>query len=133
LAGETKVLGEKKTCPSATLSTTNPIWLNQVLNSGRRGGKPHSGCQPYAPAALYPQGRFLVLISDRGSVDPQCHSTAGSIRSTEKKSSDLIGNPTYGLPACSIVPQPTTLPRASSMYGILPKNFFFLTEFSIQL
>jgi hypothetical protein len=29
-----------KTCPSATLSTTNPTWLDTVLNLGRRGGKP---------------------------------------------------------------------------------------------
>jgi hypothetical protein len=29
-----------------------------------------------------------------------------------KKSNDLISNGTHDLPACSIVPQPTTLPRA---------------------
>jgi hypothetical protein len=29
-----------------------------------------------------------------------------------RKSNDLIGNRTHDLPACSIVPQPTTLPRA---------------------
>jgi hypothetical protein len=29
------------------------------------------GCQPYAPAALYTPGRFLVLISVRGLVDPR--------------------------------------------------------------
>jgi hypothetical protein len=28
-------------------------------------------CQPYAPVALYPPGRFLILIFDRGSVDPR--------------------------------------------------------------
>jgi hypothetical protein len=55
-----------------------------------------------------PPGRFLVLISVR----PQGHSAAGRIRSTEKESNDLIGNQTRDLPACSIVPRPTTLPRA---------------------
>jgi hypothetical protein len=29
------------------------------------------GCQPYAPAALYSPGRFLVLISVRSWVDPR--------------------------------------------------------------
>jgi hypothetical protein len=29
-----------------------------------------------------------------------------------KRSDDLIGNRTHDLPACSIAPQPTTLPRA---------------------
>jgi hypothetical protein len=28
-----------------------------------------------------------------------------------EKSNDIIGNPTRDLPACSIVPQPTMLPR----------------------
>jgi hypothetical protein len=41
------------------------------------------------------------------SLIPQGHSAAGSIRSIEK-SNDLIGNRTRDLPACSIVPQPST-------------------------
>jgi hypothetical protein len=30
----------EKTCPDATLSTTNPTWPDPGLNPGRRGGKP---------------------------------------------------------------------------------------------
>jgi hypothetical protein len=30
----------EKTCPSATLSTTNPTWPDPGANPGRRGGKP---------------------------------------------------------------------------------------------
>jgi hypothetical protein len=52
--------------------------------------------------------RFLVLISVSR---PQGHSAAGRFRSIEK-ANDFIGTRTRGLPACSIVPQPTTLPRA---------------------
>jgi hypothetical protein len=40
----------------------------------------------------------------------QGHSEAGRIRSIEK--SNDIGNRNLDLPGCSIVPQPTTLPRA---------------------
>jgi hypothetical protein len=58
-----------------------------------------------------PPGIFLVLISVRGWFDPQGHSAAGRIRSVEK-SSELIGNRTCDLLACSIVPQPTMLPHA---------------------
>jgi hypothetical protein len=34
-----------------------------------------------------------------------------------KKSSDFIGNRTYDLSACSILPQPITLPRAPADDG----------------
>jgi hypothetical protein len=33
----------------------------------------------------------------------------------------LIGTRTHDLPACSIVPQPTTLPRAPQIYGKIIK------------
>jgi hypothetical protein len=67
------------------------------------------GCQPYASAALYPQG----------------HSAAGRIRLIEK--SNDIGNGTRDLPACSIVAQPTTLSRdptvSSSDYTALQDDW----------
>jgi hypothetical protein len=65
-----------------------------------------------------PHGRFLVLLSVRSCVGPKDHSAAGRIRSIEK-SSDLIGSRTRGLPACGIVPQPTTLPRAPERVGAI--------------
>jgi hypothetical protein len=37
--GKTEVLGGK-TCPSATLSTTNPTWTGPGSNPGLRGGRP---------------------------------------------------------------------------------------------
>jgi hypothetical protein len=63
--GETEVLGEnlthredwqgkpkysEKTCPSATLSTTNPTRLDPGLNPGRRGGKPATNRLSYGVA-----------------------------------------------------------------------------------
>jgi hypothetical protein len=36
---KTEVFGEK-TCPSATLSTTNPTWTDSESNPGLRGGRP---------------------------------------------------------------------------------------------
>jgi len=38
LAGETEVLGEN--LPSATLSTTNPTWIDPGANPGLRGERP---------------------------------------------------------------------------------------------
>jgi hypothetical protein len=44
---------------------------------------------------------------------------AGRIRSIEK--THLLGSRTVDLPACSIVPQPTTLPRAPLQTGRVSK------------
>jgi hypothetical protein len=68
-----------------------------------------------------PPGRFLVLISVRGWVDPQVHNAAGRIRSIEK-SNDLIRNRTRDLPACSRVPRPTALQRAHTQQLLPVQN-----------
>jgi hypothetical protein len=40
LTGENRSTREKKTCPSATLPTTNPTWTDPGSNLGLRGGRP---------------------------------------------------------------------------------------------
>jgi hypothetical protein len=74
------------------------------------------GCQPYAPAALYPQGWFLLLIFVRGWVDPRDIVRLEGLGQL-KISVNLIGNGTRHLLACSIVPPPTTLPRTPLPWG----------------
>jgi hypothetical protein len=53
----------KKTCPDATLSTTNPTWPDPGSNPGRRGGKPATNRLSYG-AALAPRLiKHLVLYA----------------------------------------------------------------------
>jgi hypothetical protein len=57
-----------------------------------------------------PPGRFLVLISDRVWVDPRAIVQLERLGKLKKSTSSETR--TCDLPACSIVPQPITLPRA---------------------
>jgi hypothetical protein len=57
-----------------------------------------------------PPGRFLVLISVRGCVDPTAIVRLEVLGQFEKNN-DLVGNRPCDLPPCSILPQPTTLLR----------------------
>jgi hypothetical protein len=56
----------EKTCPSATLSTTNPTWPDRGLNTGRRGGKPATNNLSYGAASttqLYFHGHHNRLFA----------------------------------------------------------------------
>jgi hypothetical protein len=43
----------EKTCPGATLSTTNPTWPDPGLNLGCCGGKPATNCFSYGAASIF--------------------------------------------------------------------------------
>jgi hypothetical protein len=62
---------------------------------------------------------------------PQGHSAAGKIRSTEK-SNDFNGNWTRDHPASSIVPQPTTLPRAPVRISSECKELLNILELGLK-
>jgi hypothetical protein len=62
------------------------------------------------PGHFLPPGRFLVLISVRGSVNPRDIMRLEGLGKLKKSTSS--GTQTGNLPACSIVPQPTMLLHA---------------------
>jgi hypothetical protein len=67
-----------------------------------------------------PQGRFLVLISARGRVEPRAIVRLEGLGQLKKKIQRSYREPNPRLPDCSIVPQTTALPRASGSYGRRP-------------
>jgi hypothetical protein len=66
-----------------------------------------------------PPGRFLVLISVRGWLDPRAIMRLEGLGQLKKSTSSRTR--TSDLPACSVVPQPTTLPHTPIIKSKLNK------------
>jgi hypothetical protein len=69
------------------------------------------GFQDYAPSAVCSSERYLLLIYVRGWVDPKATVQLERLGQL-KRFNDIVRNRTRDVPACSIVPLPTALPRA---------------------
>jgi hypothetical protein len=67
-----------------------------------------------------PPGRFLVLISVRGTVKSRDIVRLEGLDKLENFN-DIIGNRTRDLPACSIVPQPVHILSTLNMSHIITK------------
>jgi hypothetical protein len=68
LAGENEVL--EKTCPGATLSATNPTWIDLGPNRGHCGGKPATNRLSYG-TALMENLVFVSIDLDRAPLNQQ--------------------------------------------------------------
>jgi hypothetical protein len=79
-----------------------PVQAMEALRAARGWGR------------FLPPRRFLVLISVRGWVDPRAIVRLEGLGQLKKSTSS--GTRTGDLTACSIVPQPTTLPHAPVIY-----------------
>jgi hypothetical protein len=56
----------EKTCPSATLSTTNPTWTDPGSNPGLRGGRPAANRLSHGSALASQAINRIRAITDLG-------------------------------------------------------------------
>jgi hypothetical protein len=93
------------------------LWDVEAPTFSRKSGQRWQWDQPYATAALYPPRRFLVLISVRGSIYFRAIMRL-EVLGQMKIYSNVFGNQTHDLPACSIAPHPNTLPRSPFVFRV---------------
>jgi hypothetical protein len=105
-----KKQAEGKSNPSNRLRRLIGLWDVEAPTLSRQSAhRWRWGCQPYAQAAFYPQGRFLVLNSLRGWVHPRAIIRLGGLG--QLKIQWTHREDIRELLVCSKMPQSTTLPR----------------------
>jgi hypothetical protein len=62
LTGENQVLGGKKTCPSAILSTIKPILTDPGSNPGLRGERPATNRLSHGTAQCIVQCLYIIIV-----------------------------------------------------------------------
>jgi hypothetical protein len=103
--GETKLKGEnwstqRKTCPSATLSTTNPTWTDPVSNLRFCGERPATDRLSHGTAkAWFPTGRRTQMNTRPDNA--QRLALRYKCVNTSLKSTNQVTRPEYG--ACSFL------------------------------
>jgi hypothetical protein len=99
------------------LSLYRPLGLREVEASTFSDIRVIDGGEVVSFTRFLPPGRFLVIISVGGWVDPRAMVRLEGLGKLEKSTPSGIG--TGDLPTCSIVPQPTTLPRAPETCSVV--------------
>jgi hypothetical protein len=84
--------------------------LSYILDSRVTDGGEVVGLKRRPPFIPQKESWYSFMLEAEST---QGYSAAGRIRSIEK-TNDLVGNQTHDLPACSIVPQLTTLPLTTT-------------------
>jgi hypothetical protein len=98
----------EKTCPSATLSTTNPIWPDLGWYPGRRGGKPATNRLSYGTAPLlmllhvmcvHVTPKYRATVTSRTRVPLKLAINALKIRSIIQYETELAASWAMSFPA----------------------------------
>jgi hypothetical protein len=116
--------------------SADPLWLTRGPQVRKHWPRQSSerwawNFEPYAPVDLYHPGRFLVLMSVRGWVNPRAIAQLEAVGKWTNFNY-RISFRTRDIPACSIAFQPTTLPRAAYNMWVEDKIKFIKNKFHHQ-
>jgi hypothetical protein len=104
LTGKTQRTQKRKTCDSATLSTTNPIWTDLCVNPGLWGERPATNCLSHGTALLE------VLIQEYSWLRPP-----------------------HRYNHCPLIPYPRIRPMLQPMFSVKKNKRYFISLHQLVL